>query len=208
MKSRRSRAAGRRSVLASLAVVLLPALWAGSASCAREPNAPDSASDVQAFAASCTSAPDASVPTSPEACAGPDADGWSNQPRSADAGPCPPPPDGCTQVVIGRLADTAAYIGCPGYIVLNRSDWTIDLNDQFIACVAACNLGTCDPPVIVVSRSEDIPDFNVDYTQTSVTSRELCELINAGCAVTMADDTGPGLVECGGSKSASHDDPP
>lgn len=31
-------------------------------------------------------------------------------------------------------------------VVLNRSDWTIELNDAFIACVAACELGTCDPP--------------------------------------------------------------
>lgn len=151
-----------------------------------------------AFLLSCNSAPQLTDPQTASVCAGPDADGWSNQPRADDAGPCPPPPaNGCTQVVIGRLSDTAAYIGCPGYIVLNRSDWTIDLNDAFISCVSACELGTCDPPVIVVSRREEIPEFDVDYTNTTVTSRELCELARVGCTVTFADDDGPGVVECG-----------
>ena len=95
-----------------------------------------------------------------------------------------------------RLADTSRYTDCPGYIVLNRSDWTPGLNDDFIACAGACELGTCDPSVIVVSAREDIPDFNQDFTMTSLTSRELCQLYNSGCNVAMGDDAGPGFVDC------------
>lgn len=147
------------------------------------------------FFESCETAPDHGAAT---ACSGPDSFGWSNQGRPADAGLCPDPPDGgCTQVVLGRLPDTRGYIDCPGYIVLNRSDWSIALNDRFIACAATCNLGTCDSPIIVVSTSDDIPDFNDDHTLTSVTSRELCELHNSGCTVTMADEQELGYVDCG-----------
>jgi len=99
--------------------------------------------------------------------------------------------------VIGRQSDTSRYINCPGYIVLNRSDWTIELNDNFIACAAACDLGTCDPPVIVVSSRDTIPDFQEEPGGTTVTSRELCQLHNAGCTATLADENGPGSVDCG-----------
>ena len=157
----------------------------------------DDAEDLASFLPSCEAAPDPQPPTQPITCDGPDQDGWSNDARPEDAGPCPDPPaGGCTQIVIGRLADTARYIDCPGYIVLNRSDWTIDLNDNFIACAAACEIGTCDPSIIVVSTREEIPDFNEDFTMTTVTSRELCQLNNSGCTVTMAGNAGPGSVEC------------
>lgn len=186
---------------ALLAVAALLASCAGS--CTRTVDCQDAVEEGSGFAQSCAAAPHPVAAPAGWDCAGPDADGWSNQPRPDDAGPCPPPPaGGCAQVVLGRLSDTARYVGCPGYIVLNRSDWTIELNDAFIACVAACELGTCDPAVIVVSGREEIPDFDVDYTRTTVTSRELCELINAGCVVTFADASGPGLVDCGCSTSA------
>ncbi len=104
--------------------------------------------------------------------------------------------------MLGRLADTGRYINCPGYIVLNRSDFTIGLNDNFIACVASGALGDCDPPVIVVSERASVPDFDEDDTMGSVTSRELCQLYNAGCTVIFADEFGPGYVDCGGSSDA------
>ncbi|MBW7904994.1 MAG: hypothetical protein LC135_06910 [Phycisphaerae bacterium] len=58
------------------------------------------------------------------------------------------------------------------------------------------------PALIVVSGREEIPDFDVDYMRTTVTSRELCELINAGCLVTFADEAGPGFADCGCSGRA------
>lgn len=180
-------------VLGPLAVSML-------ASCAArasdgESSTTASAPTVDGFLASCDPVPEPSLPPS---CAGPDEDRWVNAPRPDDAGPCPPPPaGGCEQVVLGRLADTSAYIGCPGYIVLHRSDWTIDVNDHLIACVAECRLGTCQPAAIVVSPRASIPDFHPDYHRTSVTSRELCQLDRHGCSTAMADEHGPGAIDCG-----------
>jgi len=138
------------------------------------------------------------APLLPEAmsCNGPDSNGWSNQPPPGSE-PCPAPPENnCVQAVLGRLTDTARYIGCPGYIVLNRDDWTIDLNDGFIACIDMCGVGTCDPPVLIASAQSSIPDLSEDPGETSVTSRELCQLFNAGCEVVVETD-GQGYADCG-----------
>jgi hypothetical protein len=91
--------------------------------------------------------------------------------------------------------DTARYIGCPGYIVLNRDDWSIELNDEFIACINMCAVGTYDPPILIASPRASIPDYSEDFTQTSVTSRELCQLHNAGCDVVV-EVTGEGYADC------------
>jgi hypothetical protein len=130
----------------------------------------------------------------PSICAGPDDDGWSNL-ESPDPEPCPPPPGDCVQAVLGRLTDTARYIDCPGYVVLNRDDWSIDLNDRFIACIDGCAVGTCDPPILIASPESSIPDYSDDFMQTSVTSRELCQLHNAGCDVVV-EPTGQGYASC------------
>ena len=186
-----------RDGVVSLWSVLLLTIGAGVSGCFRVSDLLEAPAPEGDFFESCDIAPDPELPAGPARCAGPDDNGWSNQERPDGAGACPaPPPGGCTRVVLGRLSDTGKYINCPGYVVLSRSDWTIGLNDNFIACVAACELGNCDPPVIVVSDRSEIPDFHEDYTMTTVTSRELCELHNAGCEVVMADQTGPGLVDC------------
>jgi hypothetical protein len=170
----------------------VPALLAVAVSCDLLPVDAPPAED---FFASCQSAPD---PTLPADCAGPDLAGWSNQPRPAEAGLCPEPPSGgCSQVVVGRLTETGRYMSCPGYVVLNRSDWTLGLNDNFIACTSEGELGTCDPSVLVVTDRGGIPDFSEDPSQTTVASRELCQLHNAGCSVAFADASGPGHVDCG-----------
>ena len=155
---------------------------------------PKTAPDEEFFA-SCEAAPE---PTLPEDCDGPDLNGWSNQPRPGEPAPCPEPPlGGCSQVVIGRLSETARYMNCPGYVVLNRSDWTLGLNDGFIACASAGELGTCDPLARVLTDRDAIPEFSEDDSKTTVTSRELCQLHNAGCTVAFADAPGPGHVDCG-----------
>ena len=143
------------------------------------------------------SCPNAPPTVTPEfACSGPDDDGWTNA-IPDNLAPCPaPPPGDCNQVVLGRLADTVHYIGCPGYTVLNRTDWTITLNDEFIACTASCDLGDCDPPAIIVSTRDAIPDFSLDIRMTTVTSRELCQFYNSGCTVVFADENAPGYVDC------------
>lgn len=130
----------------------------------------------------------------PVACMGPDEDGWSNL-GSSEEEPCPPPGGDCVQAVLGRLADTARYIDCPGYVVLNRDDWSIDLNDDFIACLDMCSVGTCDPPILIASPEASIPDYSDDFMETSVTSRELCQLHNAGCEVVVEGDA-PGHARC------------
>lgn len=151
-------------------------------------------SPAEDFFTSCEAAPDPNLPAS---CDGPDPSGWSDQPRPVEAEPCPGSPSGgCSQVVIGRHTDTGRYMNCPGYIVLNRSDWTLALNDGFIACTSEGELGTCDPSVIVVSERADVPDFSEDDAETTVTSRELCQLHNAGCSVVFAAGATPGHVEC------------
>ena len=132
-------------------------------------------------------------------CTGPDEAGWSNQERPLDAAPCPPaPPDGCIVPILGRLKDTQHYINCEGYIVLNRTDWTIEMNDRFIACVAAGELGSCEAAAWVVSPRSDVPDFKEDFRETTVTSREMCQLHNLQCDVEFATSDEVGIVECEG----------
>ena len=127
----------------------------------------------------------------PTNCSGPDSSGWSNQPRPADAGACPaaPSPAGCTQYVLGRMTDVAKYINCPGYVVLNRSDYTRDMNNLFISCAACGNSSPCSPPILIASANGSIPDQS---STSPWTSTELCQL-NKYCTVSPSA-TGTGSV--------------
>jgi hypothetical protein len=103
--------------------------------------------------------------------------------RKPDWAPCKaPPPGGCRQVVLGRFPEINQYHGCPGYIVLNTTSWTPEVNDQFIACAAAGRLGaTCSPPIKIVSGWA-----RIDHA--SVTLREMLQLRRCGCAPQIAED--------------------
>lgn len=139
------------------------------------------------------------APAAPDTarCSGPDSSGWSNRPRPPDAGPCPAPPKhGCTIPVLGRLSDTSVYVDCPGYVVLNRSDWTIEMNDRFIGCVATGELSSCPSEAWMLSTRAEVPNYETHYLDTTVTSRETCQLYNASCDVQFANINGAGGVEC------------
>lgn len=115
---------------------------------------------------------------------------WSTIPRGVDAGSCPPRQrPNCDQAVIGYLADTARYIDCPGYVVLNRSDWTLQLNDAFIGCIVSQRIdGLCDdtPAIIVTPDIAPISELTAEGFP-KVTSREICEFANCGCSLTLAN---------------------
>jgi hypothetical protein len=94
----------------------------------------------------------------------------------------PPPPGGCRQIVLGRFPEINQYHGCPGYIALNSSNWSLEMNDSFIGCAAAGRLGgTCNPPIKIVSGWGRIE-------QASVTLREMLQLRRCGCAPQIAED--------------------
>jgi hypothetical protein len=126
-------------------------------------------------------------PRIPADCNGP----WEDTPRT-DLKDCAPRPVGCDQVVLGRLKDLKPYRGCPGYITLNLSDekYSADVNDRFIACAAAGRLrATCNPPIRVVSKGLDIPDY-------SVTFHELSQLRECGCLMQVNYGTGGFVQSC------------
>ncbi|WP_394841296.1 hypothetical protein LZC95_30025 [Pendulispora brunnea] len=104
----------------------------------------------------------------------------------------------CDPVILGRCnstySDICKYRGCPGYIVLNMSDWTIQQNDRFIACAQAGLLDNQCDTIVVGSPSNHVPDPDPGTTG-SVTYRELCQLNACGCP-TVFDDTG-GEATCG-----------
>jgi len=84
--------------------------------------------------------------------------------------------------VLGRFPEINQYHGCPGYIVLNSSSWTPEMNDSFVACAAAGRLGaTCNPPIKIVSGWGRIE-------HASVTLREMLQLRSCGCAPKVAED--------------------
>ena len=116
-------------------------------------------------------------PSLPASCAGP----WSNQGRP-DAGACPAPGDGVT-VVLGRFNDIRQYINCPGFLVLNLSDYTVEENDQYIACAAAGKLGGS---ILVASPLANIPR----PPTASRTPVELCQLAACGCRVSLGSGQG------------------
>ena len=129
-------------------------------------------------------------PLVPRSCAGP----WQNQapfpdqPRPADYPKCAEPPwNGGKQVVLGRHDDIKQYIGCPGYITLNLSNWTKDKDNEFIACAAAGKLGaTAEPPILIASGWDSIsPDPNA--------FRALAQLRMCKCTMQVAEH-GPGSV--------------
>ena len=135
------------------------------------------------FIASCT----ADVPVIDYVC--PEvATAWANQDRPKDVRPCPAPqPGGKGQYIFGRLADTKHYIKCPGYYVLNRSDWSLGMNDQFANCaIRAAKAGNAS--IAIVSPSSDIPKFDADYRQTSITSREMCQIYKRQCKINLSQD--------------------
>jgi hypothetical protein len=129
---------------------------------------------------------------------------WTKKPP-AD---CPKPPDGgCWQAVLGRAHDLASYAGCPGYVVLNLSDYSTEKNNDFIACSVAGQPGRlnktlspipalCDVPIRIVSGQRSI-DGSRNWTQT-----ELCQLDSCGCDVKINFDE-PGLATCPMRKGAT-----
>ena len=97
---------------------------------------------------------------------------------------CPAPPqeaDGseCTQVVLGRMPDVERFKGCKGYVFLNRSDWTIELNDEFVACSVSGRMGaTCSTPILIASgwKDTDGKTEGRGIGADSITAREMCQL--------------------------------
>lgn len=128
-------------------------------------------------------------------CLGP----WSTQGRP-DAGSCPPPRQldadggaGCVQVVLGRFNDVKQYIDCPGYVVLNLAAYTVQRNDEFIACAAAGELGaTCAPGILIASPDENIP---VPPTMSHIPT-ELCQLRACSCHVTVQSMSPGSVTSC------------
>ncbi|MHC5112386.1 MAG: hypothetical protein ACYTHJ_21215 [Planctomycetota bacterium] len=80
--------------------------------------------------------------------------------------------------------------------MLDRTNWTIELNDNIIACTIAGELGTCESAVLVASSRESITGMSDDPFETTVASREICQLSNSGCDVALADEFGPGSTHC------------
>ncbi|HKZ04541.1 MAG TPA: hypothetical protein VJU81_03650 [Methylomirabilota bacterium] len=139
-------------------------------------------------------------PLVPRSCAGP----WQNQapfpdqPRPVDYPPCVAPPwNGGKQVVLGRHHDIKQYIGCPGYITLNLSDWSQAKNDQFIACAAANKLGaTAEPPILIASGWDNIGPENVTF-------RELTQLRMCKCDMEVGEHAAGSVNRCPPPVSAS-----
>lgn len=107
--------------------------------------------------------------------------------RPPEWAPCaPPPPGGCTQVVLGRQVDLKRFLDCPGYEVLHLTpaDWSLQANRDFVGCALAGRLGTCRNNVLLATH--DVPDYyegepfsggRDDYSQAS---EEMCQLARCG----------------------------
>ncbi len=128
----------------------------------------------------------ASLPRLDDAAADCDTFVADNQEPKAEG--CPAAPtnsDGrsCKQVIIGRFLHTGAYIGCvDDYIVLNRSDWTQEINDRFVHCTATGAVrATCDDAIRLVSGHKYVQDSG--STGSPVTARELCQFHLLGCRI-------------------------
>ena len=90
----------------------------------------------------------------------------------------------CLQVVLGRLNETQCFIACKNYLVLNISDWNIDLNDLFIKniTVVAQEANTsplCSVFPIKLYFDQGLPQHEMNEGTTkispgSVTTREIC----------------------------------
>lgn len=87
----------------------------------------------------------------------------------------------CVQIVVGRYLQTGSYVNCPAhYSALNRSDWTIDVNDDFVYCAATGQLNaTCETSIALLSGDRYVQDFG-SY-KDPVTARELCQFKKMGC---------------------------
>ena len=119
---------------------------------------------------------------------------------SSDRSHCPAPPraengESCNTVVLGRLTSTRKYAGCPGYIVLNSAEWSIEYNDRFIGCVAQQRFNVCrgretlivwsdrTPPSTAAAADGITNPNNPDYPygpSGSITSTELCQVYRTG----------------------------
>lgn len=139
-------------------------------------------------------------PLVPRSCAGPwqNQAPWPDQPRPAGYPKCADPPwNNCKQVVLGRHDDIKQYIGCPGYMALNLSDWTQEKNDQFVACAAADKLGAnCNPPILIASGWDNIPEW-------AVTFRELAQLRMCKCTMDVKEHGAGQVDRCPAGVTAS-----
>lgn len=89
----------------------------------------------------------------------------------------------CKQVLVGRFLQIGPYIDCTDhYIALNRDDWTIDVNDDFVYCAATGQLGaTCEARLQLVSGQRYVQDHGSHGSP--VTARELCQFHRMGCQI-------------------------
>ncbi len=77
--------------------------------------------------------------------------------------------------VIGRMADTKPLQDVPGYEVLNRLDWTTDVNDEWVQSVI-------DRGMKVLMASPDTPEnlVNKKTVELSQFSIEIIQFLMAG----------------------------
>ncbi len=102
----------------------------------------------------------------------------------------------CLQVIVGRFLQTGGYLGCTAhYIVLNRDDWTEEVNDDFIYCAATAQLGaTCEEGIRLVSGQRYVQDFGTQGAP--VTARELCQFDAMGCTIEEWEFVGGAVIKC------------